>query len=132
MIICYSYMLCKSCKVRCSFLCLIMASTYLKQYYISQYYIVLYARSIVYKHIFKRNIKRLLMSFSVFKPPTLKPSLSCSYFLSVSACFSLLFLTSYFLPLIKQYIISLGTRFFHKQHQLLGLRFQNDQKLNNC
>ena len=45
------------------------------------------------------------MSFSVFKFPTLKVSSICSYFLPVSTHFSLLFFTSYFLPLTKKYII---------------------------
>ena len=65
------------------------------------------------------------MSFSVFKLPTLEVSIICSYFLPVSAYFSLLFFTSYFLPYIKKYIISLAVTgvhgFFYKQLQSLKL-----------
>ena len=76
------------------------------------------------------------MSFSAFKFPTLKVSLICSYFLPVSTHFSLLFFTSYFLPLTKKYIISLAVTGIHacfiSNSSCLGLRFQNGQKLNNC
>ena len=63
------------------------------------------------------------MSFAVFKLPTLKVSLIFSFFLPVLAYFSLLSFTSYFLPLVKKYIISLAVTwvhgFFYKQLKLL-------------
>ena len=53
------------------------------------------------------------MSFAVFKLPTLKVSLIFAYFLPVPAYFSLLSFTSYFLPVIKNYIISLTVTRVH-------------------